>query len=58
MNFNVLEFEADIKNRIFYALNIIHQYHFIFILNFKHVAALLFELLLSLHFTVCTSIFG
>ena len=24
MNFNVLEFEADFKNRIFYALNIIY----------------------------------
>ena len=49
MKLNVLEFDADIKNRIFYALNIIYQYHFIFISNFTHVAALLFELLLSLH---------
>ena len=47
MKFSVLEFEADFKNRIFYALNIMYRYHFIFISNFTHVAALLFELLLS-----------
>ena len=58
MNFNALEFKADFKNRTFYALNIIYQYHFIFILNFTHVAALLFELLLSLHVAVCTLIFA
>ena len=56
MNFNALEFKADIKNRIFYALNRMYQYHFIFILNSTHVAALLFELL-SLHVAVCTFIF-
>ena len=61
MNFNDLEFKADFKNRIFYALNIMYQYHFIFISNFTHVAALLFELLLSLlslHVAVCTVIFA
>ena len=61
MNFNDLEFKADFKNRIFYAMNIMYQYHFIFISNFTHVAALLFELLLSLlslHVAVCTVIFA
>ena len=58
MNFKVLQFKADFKNGIFYALNIIYQYHFIFILNFTHVAALIFELLLSLHVAVCTFIFA
>ena len=41
MNFNVLEFKADFRNRIFYALNVIYQYHFILISSFTHVAALL-----------------
>ena len=49
MKFNALEFKADFKNRIFYALNIMCQYHFIFISNFTNAVALLFELLLSLH---------
>ena len=40
MNFNALEFKTDFKNRIFYALNIMYQYHFIFISNFTYVAAL------------------
>ena len=57
MNFNALEFKADVKNRIFYALNIMYQYHFIFISNFTRVAALRFELLLSLDVAVCTFIF-
>ena len=56
MKFNVLEFKADFKNRRFYALNIIEEYRFIFISNFTHAAALLFELLLSLHLAVCTFI--
>ena len=46
MNFNALEFKVDFKTRIFYALNIciIHYfiYLYIFILNFTHVAALVF----------------
>ena len=29
MKFNVLEFNADIKNRIFYTLNIIYQYRYL-----------------------------
>ena len=52
MNFNALEFKADFKNQIFYALNIMYQYYFIFIVNFTHLAALLFELLSSLHVVV------
>ena len=40
MNFNALEFKADFKNRIFYALNTMYQYHVIFISDFTHVAAL------------------
>ena len=57
MNFNVLEFEADFKNPIFYALNIIYLFHFMSISSFTHVAALLFELLAiftrySLHFHI------
>ena len=55
MNFIVLEFKADFKNRIFYALNIIYRDHFIFI-YFTHVAALLFELLISLQVAVSTFI--
>ena len=46
MKFNVLEFDADIKNQIFYTLNIIYLYH-IYLSNFTYVAALLFELLLD-----------
>ena len=57
MNFNILEFKADFKNRIFYALNIIYKYHFIFISSFTHVAVVFFELLFSLHVAVCTFIF-
>ena len=58
MSFNALEFKADFKNRIFYALNIMYQYRCIFISNFTHVAALVFELLLPLHVAVCTLIFA
>ena len=58
MKFNALELKADIKNRIFYALNIMYKYHFIFSSNFTHVTALLFELLVSLHVAVCTFIFA
>ena len=58
MTFNALEFKADLKNRIFYALNVMYQYQFIFISNFTYVATLLFELLLSLHVAVCTFIFA
>ena len=57
MKFNVLEFETDFKNRIFYVLNKICKYHFISISSSTHVAALLFELLLSLHVRVCIFIF-
>ena len=58
MKFNVLEFKADFKNRIFYALNIIYQYHFIIFSNFTHAAVVVFELLLFLHVAVCTFIFA
>ena len=56
MKFKVLEFDSDIKNRICYALNI---YSLLISLHKcqTHVAALLFELLLSLHVAVCTFIF-
>ena len=57
MNFDILEFETDFENRIFYALSIIHKYHFTSMSSFMYVAALLFELLLSLHVAVCTFIF-
>ena len=39
VKFNVLEFDADIKNRIFYTLNIMYSYHFIYMSNFTYVAA-------------------
>ena len=48
MSFDALEFKADFKNRIFYALNIMYQYHFIFIPIFTYVAALLFEFVYTL----------
>ena len=44
MTFNALEFKADFKNRIFYALNIMYQYHFIFVSNFTYVVCLLYFL--------------
>ena len=52
MNFNILEFKADFENQIFYEQNVMYQYHFIFMSNFTHVAAIRFELLLFLHVAV------
>ena len=52
LKYNVLEFDADIKNRTFYIMNIIYSYRFIYMSNFMYVAALLFELLLSSHIAV------
>ena len=58
MKFNVFEFDADIKNRIFYTKDDISRLYSVHMLNFTNVAVLLFELFLSLQVAVFTFIFA
>ena len=58
MNFNALEFKADFKKSDILRTEYNALTSFIYMSNVTDVAALLFELLLSLHVAVYTFIFA